>query len=46
MTVRANPVPELVLFPNNSIDQLEFLGEALLDFESIDDLANWLNNQG
>ncbi|MGI0493963.1 DUF4351 domain-containing protein [Alkalinema pantanalense CENA528] len=29
-----------------SIDQLESLGEALLDFGSIDDLANWLNHQG
>jgi hypothetical protein len=29
-----------------SIEQLEFLGEALLDLESIDDLSNWLANQG
>ncbi len=25
------------------IDQLEALGEALLDFTNIDDLKNWLN---
>ncbi len=29
-----------------SSDQLESLGEALLDFGSIDDLAAWLENQG
>jgi Uma2 family endonuclease len=29
-----------------TIDQLELLGEALLDFESIEDLTNWLDNQG
>ena len=29
-----------------SIEQLESLGEALLDFGSIDDLDNWLNNYG
>jgi hypothetical protein len=28
-----------------SIEQLESLGEALLDFGSIDDLTNWLDNQ-
>jgi hypothetical protein len=28
-----------------SIDQLELLGEALLDFGAIDDLMNWLDNQ-
>jgi hypothetical protein len=29
-----------------SINQLEFLGEALLDFGPIDDLTNWLESQG
>jgi Uma2 family endonuclease len=29
-----------------SIDQLELLGEALLDFGAIDDLTNWLDDQG
>jgi hypothetical protein len=29
-----------------TIDQLELLGEALLDFGSIEDLTNWLDNQG
>nr|WP_242041892.1 DUF4351 domain-containing protein [Alkalinema sp. FACHB-956] len=29
-----------------SIEHLESLGEALLDFESIEDLTNWLNSQG
>jgi hypothetical protein len=29
-----------------SIDQLEALGEALLDFGSIADLTTWLDNQG
>lgn len=28
------------------IEQLESLGEALLDFESIADLTTWLDNQG
>ena len=28
------------------IEQLESLGEALLDFGTIDDLTNWLENQG
>ncbi|OUC12642.1 MAG: hypothetical protein B0A82_21445 [Alkalinema sp. CACIAM 70d] len=29
-----------------AIEQLESLGEALLDFGSIEDLTNWLDNQG
>jgi hypothetical protein len=29
-----------------SIEQLESLGEDLLDFESIDDLTAWLEKQG
>jgi hypothetical protein len=29
-----------------TIDQLELLGEALLDFGVIDDLTNWLDDQG
>jgi Uma2 family endonuclease len=41
-------IDDLVLDRINalSIAQLESLGEALLDFGSIDDLANWLDNQG
>ena len=31
---------------NLSIEQLEFLGEALLDFDAIDDLTRWLETQG
>jgi Domain of unknown function (DUF4351) len=29
-----------------SLSQLESLGDALLDFGSIDDLTSWLDNQG
>lgn len=29
-----------------TVEQLESLGEALLDFGSIDDLTSWLDNQG
>ena len=29
-----------------SLPQLEFLGDALLDFGSIADLTKWLDNQG
>jgi predicted transposase YdaD len=29
-----------------SIEQLDNLGDALLDFGSIDDLTTWLDNQG
>jgi hypothetical protein len=29
-----------------SIEQLDLLGAALLDFGSIDDLTNWLDSQG
>jgi hypothetical protein len=29
-----------------SIEQLDFLGDDLLDFGSIDDLTTWLDNQG
>nr|WP_242041860.1 DUF4351 domain-containing protein [Alkalinema sp. FACHB-956] len=29
-----------------AIEQLESLGEALLDFGSIEDLTTWLDNQG
>ncbi|MBD2328182.1 Rpn family recombination-promoting nuclease/putative transposase [Alkalinema sp. FACHB-956] len=35
----------LDLINSLSIEQLESLGEALLDFGSIDDLSNWLENQ-
>ncbi|OUC16218.1 MAG: hypothetical protein B0A82_02895, partial [Alkalinema sp. CACIAM 70d] len=44
---KVGSIDDLILDRINalSIEHLESLGEALLDFESIDDLTNWLNNQ-
>ncbi|OUC14969.1 MAG: hypothetical protein B0A82_09285 [Alkalinema sp. CACIAM 70d] len=48
LTRKVGAVPDHILDRINalSIEHLESLGEALLDFESIEDLTNWLNNQG
>ncbi|MCU0570387.1 MAG: DUF4351 domain-containing protein [Oculatellaceae cyanobacterium Prado106] len=40
------PAPTLEQIQALSLEQLESLGEALLDFTSIADLTQWLNNSG
>jgi hypothetical protein len=40
------PDPTLTIVQALAIEKLESLGEALLDFESLDDLTTWLENQG
>jgi hypothetical protein len=44
---KVGAVPDRALDRINNLpsEQLEFLGEALLDFASIDDLDNWLTGQ-
>jgi Domain of unknown function (DUF4351) len=45
---KVGAVPDRALDQINRLqgEQLEFLGEALLDFGSIADLDNWLTGQG
>jgi hypothetical protein len=47
LTRKIGSISDLTLDRINklSIEQLESLGEALLDFGSIDDLTSWLGNQ-
>ncbi|MEM9217858.1 MAG: DUF4351 domain-containing protein [Cyanobacteria bacterium P01_F01_bin.150] len=44
LTRRVGELPESIIEPINqlSVDDLEALGEALLDFEQMDDLQQWL----
>ena len=44
--IGAMPVSTIDRISNLPIEQLESLGEALLDFGSIDDLTSWLETQG
>ncbi|MCY7407262.1 MAG: DUF4351 domain-containing protein [Alkalinema sp. CAN_BIN05] len=48
LTRKIGPMPSDTIDRINTvpIDQLESLGEALFDFESIVDLTTWLDNQG
>ena len=45
---KIGPISDLLIARTNtlSLPQLEFLGDALLDFRSIADLTNWLDSQG
>ena len=40
------PVDTIDRINNLPIEQLESLGETLLDFGAIDDLTSWLETQG
>ena len=48
LTRKVGPINDRSLTEINtlSIEQLESLGEALLDFGSIDELTSWLETQG
>ena len=48
LTRKVGPIPVNTIdrINNLSIEQLESLGEELLDFDAIDDLTSWLETQG